>query len=195
MCQISPNSPTHTHTPAPLHLDRPDFPECGGNEEAGGHPACPKAPGREYISKGEASCSSSGLSTCVSEMRGSLGKSIVNKFSARRVGVLGFEGFRDLPFDKFERHRLSPTNTCVQMCFLFRGEASGSQPEPCEEHIIQGVSECICRRIPSVLVCEKKIMKSWSKLGLATLSQLLPCLNLSSQGWVRTTPFSPLKEG
>lgn len=38
-------------------------------------------------------------------------------------------------------------------------------------------------------------MKFWSKLGLAMLSQLLPFLNLSSRGWARMKPFSPLQEG
>lgn len=48
---------------------------------------------------------------------------------------------------------------------------------------------------PSAL-CQgrKKIMHCWSKLGLAMLSQLLPRLNLSSQGWARTKPFSPLQD-
>lgn len=46
--------------------------------------------------------------------------------------------------------------------------------------------------MPSVLVWERKaIMKFWSKLGPAMLSQLLLFLNLSSRGWAKDeTVFS-----
>lgn len=132
MCQISPKPPTYAHTPAPVRSDHPNFPECGGNEEAGGHPACPKPPGRGYVSKGEASRSSLGLSACVNEMRGSLGTGVVNKFSVRRPRLLASVKDSVTYTSINERGRLAPANTCVQIGFLFLRETSGSQLEPWE---------------------------------------------------------------
>lgn len=132
VCQISPKPPTYAHTPAPVRSDHPNFPECGGNEEAGGHPACPKPPGRGYVSKGEASRSSLGLSACVNEMRGSLGTGVVNKFSVRRPRLLASVKDSVTYTSINERGRLAPANTCVQIGFLFLRETSGSQLEPWE---------------------------------------------------------------
>lgn len=76
-------------------------------------------------------------------MRGSLGTGIVNKFSVRRPRLLASVKDSVTYTSINERGRLAPANACVRIGFLFLRETSGSQLEPWEYHIIQGVSVAV----------------------------------------------------